>query len=208
MMSAKTWAELVRRARDIADQPSGADLTRAQMYGFSAQAQARSLHEQQLAALYGVPVDQLRAVEQATLQQGYALQQGDYFGIQQLDQQGIVATQWIPSRTEDSRPAAVAGGSDREAEQGSDSPCSPPAPLRSTCACGQEMVTPRSIPRIRGGQLVGDDACSDCYSAYVKGAYLSTEPLDARIAAARKVEADPTDAHGAWAWPSAEDESW
>ena len=104
---------------------------------------------------------------------------------------------------EDSRPAAAAGGSTREDEQGSDSPCSPPAPLRSTCACGQ-TVWRNSL------DYDGSPICSDCVGDKTIALMGVAEPeaLDTRIAAARKAEADPTSDWSAWSHPAAEGEAW
>lgn len=77
-----------------------------------------------------------------------------------------------------------------------------PVSTARVCACGQEIREPV------GGWTYGYPFkfCGDCRAENKKA--IVRESLDARIAETRKAEPDPTDAHGAWAWPSAEDEAW
>ena len=129
----------------------------------------------------------------------------------QIAQQCLASMQQAGLYTQQSLAVAAAGGSTREAEQGSDSPCSPPAPLRSTCGCGQE-IPPRDADKFTDNlDWPPSDVCADCWGDADRFAFrdlLSAVPIDARIAAARKAEADPTSDWSAWSHPAAEGEAW
>lgn len=69
----------------------------------------------------------------------------------------------------------------------------PPQPECRYCACGQELRTPRAQ---------GRRICGDCFSELRAGTRMSdARPLDARIAAAKSADLDPTSEWGAGATP-------
>lgn len=67
-------------------------------------------------------------------------------------------------------------------------------PPRPVCVCGQEVVASPKLWRAF--------TCGDCHAALAKD--LDLHDLDARIAAARPADPDPTSDWTAWATPSAE----
>lgn len=70
----------------------------------------------------------------------------------------------------------------------------PPQPERQYCACGQELRTPRAQ---------GRRICGDCFSQCRRGqqGITASPSLDARIAAAKSADLDPTSEWGAGATP-------
>ena len=76
---------------------------------------------------------------------------------------------------------------------------------RPVCAdCGQTAWG--EAKRWDHGARLYVATCSDCVASKAKA--IVREGLDARIAAARKAEADPTSDWSAWSHPAAEGESW